>query len=189
APDQNGRMIMQFGSLNMANGENRLNVAVTRARERIIVVTSIEPHQLDVENLKNEGPKLLKKYLQYAREVAQGKFTPTPPPKTKHHVDWYLKDKLKNWAEEKLNNFSFSEELPFADLTVKQEAYYLGLIVTDDDLYYQSPSVKDMHVYTPFTLSSKKWKFKGIFSREFWNDPATVIESLQRFITLNRQEE
>src|SRR5690606_15596317 len=31
APDKRKRMNMQFGSLNMAAGENRLNVAVTRA--------------------------------------------------------------------------------------------------------------------------------------------------------------
>ena len=45
APDKKGKMSMQFGSLNAAGGENRLNVAVTRAREKIILVTSIWPEQ------------------------------------------------------------------------------------------------------------------------------------------------
>jgi len=188
APDKNGRMVMQFGSLNAANGENRLNVAVTRARERIVIVTSIYPQQLQVDNLKNEGPKLLQEYLAYAKDVSEGKFVPTPHPKSKHHVDWYLKDKLQKWAENNLKDYSFSTELPFADITIKQDGYYLGLIITDDDLYYHSQSIKDLHVYTPFTLSAKKWKFRGAFSREFWNDKERVAEAIQRFIGQNKLE-
>lgn len=182
APDKSGKMNMQFGSLNAANGENRLNVAVTRAREKIMIVTSIYPQQLKVDDLKNEGPKLLQLYLAYAKDVSEGIFNPTPQPKSQHHVDWYLKQKLQTWASDKIKDYTFSEELPFADLTVKSDEKYLGLIVTDDDLYYHSPSIKDMHVYTPFALSGKNWKFKGVFSREFWNDPSRVEEGIQRFI-------
>ncbi|MEP2773960.1 MAG: AAA domain-containing protein [Fulvivirga sp.] len=188
APDQTGKMVMQFGSLNAVNGENRLNVAVTRAREKIVIITSIYPQQLKVEGLKNEGPKLLQQYLAYAKDVSEGTFVPTPQPKSEHHVDWYLKQKLQAWASEKISDYTFSEELPFADLTVKQDKKYLGLIVTDDDLYYHSPSIKDMHVYTPFALSGKNWKFKGVFSREFWNDPKRVEEGIQRFTALQDPE-
>ena len=48
AKDPKGNLVMQFGSLNMEGGENRLNVAVTRAREKIYIVTSIFPEQLKV---------------------------------------------------------------------------------------------------------------------------------------------
>jgi len=40
-PDENGRLAMQFGPINKAGGERRLNVAVTRARNRVEVVSSI----------------------------------------------------------------------------------------------------------------------------------------------------
>ena len=36
APDKKGKMSLQFGSLNAVNGENRLNVAITRARKRFM---------------------------------------------------------------------------------------------------------------------------------------------------------
>src|SRR5690606_31627296 len=64
APGKKGRMTMQFGSLNTAGGENRLNVAVTRAREKIILVTSIWPEQLKTQESKHAGPRLLKEYLE-----------------------------------------------------------------------------------------------------------------------------
>ena len=38
APDPAGRMVMQFGSLNAEFGENRLNVAITRARRGLVMV-------------------------------------------------------------------------------------------------------------------------------------------------------
>lgn len=186
APDKNGRLMMQFGSLNMENGENRLNVAVTRARQKVIIVSSIYPQQLKVDNSKNFGPKLLKEYLNYALEVSEGRYTPTRNKDEEHSNSWYLKTQIQNWGEW-LEDIEFTNELPFADITIKEKNKYLGLIITDDNLYYQSVSMKDAHAYTPFTLSSKNWKFKGIFSREYWIDRNAVHESINRFINNSRE--
>ena len=70
-------------------------------------------------------------------------------------------------------------ELPFADLTIKKDKNYDGLILTDDDLYYQTLSVKDAHVYTPFMLNRKNWPFIRIYSRQYWKDKAKVREKLK----------
>ena len=188
APDESGRMVMQFGNLNAAHGENRLNVAITRAREKVIVISSIMPHQLKVEQSKNEGPKLLREYLEYAWRVSQGEFKAKPYPEKVHHAEWYLKKRLQQWAEKYNDQFQLEEELPFADLTVKKGEDYIGLIITDDDLYYQSISVKDLHVYTPFTLSKKNWHFKGIYSREYWHNRKQVEETILRFVAHHNAE-
>lgn len=182
APDPSGKMIMQFGSLNQVNGENRLNVAVTRARKKVIVISSILPHELKVEETKNEGPKLLKAYLQYALEVSRGEFIPNPFPEGKHNSSWYLKDKVANWSKEHLKEFQMINELPFAELTIKKEKVYTGLILTDDNLYFQSLSVKDFHVYTPFILSQKNWPYRIIFSREYWLNKEGVERSIHQFL-------
>jgi superfamily I DNA and/or RNA helicase len=63
APDKNNRIAAQFGSLNLAGGENRLNVAVSRAREKIMVVCSFLPEQLQVEETLHPGPKTIKSLL------------------------------------------------------------------------------------------------------------------------------
>ncbi|MFW6031729.1 MAG: DEAD/DEAH box helicase, partial [Myxococcota bacterium] len=49
AQDQDGRLRKRFGPLSVQGGENRLNVAVTRARQRVTVLCSFEPNQLAVE--------------------------------------------------------------------------------------------------------------------------------------------
>lgn len=182
APTKQGKMMMQFGSLNISGGENRLNVAVTRARERIIMVTSIWPDQLKVDNVKNRGPKLLKEYLIFAKQVSDGKFIPKPYKLAHSNSSWYLKNILMDWSVSAFPEFEFKDELPFADITIKKGDYYKALILTDDDLYYQNPSVKDIHAYTPFTLSKNNWLFTGFFSREWWQNKEEVKEAISRFL-------
>jgi len=180
APDANGKFSMNFGSLNIPGGENRLNVAITRARERVYVIASIMPQDLRVGKSKNEGPRLFKEYLEYAWEVSEG--IPNRPEAfdSQFQNTWYLKEKLK--AEAFPNGSHALEELlPFADLVMIRDNLYLGLLMTDDDLYYQSISVKDSHVYVPLILKSKGWKFLGIFSREYWMNPEEIRERIERF--------
>ncbi len=68
-PDAQGRVNTRFGVFNRQGGEHRLNVAITRARLQIHVVTSLDPEQLDVDGAAHAGPKHLRAYLQYARAV------------------------------------------------------------------------------------------------------------------------
>ena len=161
SPDERGRLAMQFGSLSMRGGENRLNVAITRARERVYVVTSLWPDQLLVDDTVNEGPKLLKAYLQYALNVSEGRFQPSPKPNSALPVVSLLKDRLAAQHPDR------QPELPFADLTVKANGAYQSLLLTDDDAYYQQ-TPKQAHAYLPIALTARQWPFRRIWSREFW---------------------
>jgi len=66
ARDQQGRLTMHFGPLNKEGGERRLNVAVTRAREKVIVVSSIRASDFDLSATQAPGVIQLHKYLDYA---------------------------------------------------------------------------------------------------------------------------
>ncbi|QOR35991.1 AAA family ATPase [Clostridium sp. 'deep sea'] len=74
AKDTNGKFRHQFGDLSKDSGENRLNVAITRAKQKVYIITSFEPEQLNIDNSKNLGPKRFKQYLQYAKLVSLGKY-------------------------------------------------------------------------------------------------------------------
>ncbi len=184
APDIKGKLQMKFGSLNLDGGENRLNVAVTRAKEKIFVVSSILPHQLTVEGSKNEGPKMLRKYLEYAFTVSNGDFRPYAPKEKSFSKDWYLKSRLVKWLEgiQQMQGVEMTEDLNFADLTLKKRQDFLGLIFTDDDTYYNSISPKEAYVYRFILLHDKKWRSRQVYSREFWIDPEGAEERLFKFI-------
>lgn len=67
-----GRVHARFGPVGLEGGEKRLNVAITRARTGLAVVTSIEPEDLDTTGSKHVGPKLLETYLAFVRARSSG---------------------------------------------------------------------------------------------------------------------
>jgi very-short-patch-repair endonuclease len=62
----NRLVAMRFGPLNRVGGERRLNVAITRARERMVVVSSIRAQDIDLSKTDALGVRLLRDYLDYA---------------------------------------------------------------------------------------------------------------------------
>lgn len=64
--DRAGRLLYRFGPLNNKGGERRLNVAVTRARKRLTLVSSFGHHDMDPARTRARGAELLRLYLQYA---------------------------------------------------------------------------------------------------------------------------
>lgn len=65
-PDSNGRPSMNFGPLNQEGGERRLNVAVTRARRKLMVFTSLRSDQIDLRRTQSLGVRHFKEFLDYA---------------------------------------------------------------------------------------------------------------------------
>ena len=64
--DSQGKLTMNFGPLNRDGGQRRLNVAITRAREKVFLVSSIKAQDFDLSQVNRPGVLQLHKYLQYA---------------------------------------------------------------------------------------------------------------------------
>ncbi|YCH09987.1 DUF3320 domain-containing protein [Arthrobacter sp. alpha11c] len=61
-----GYLPLNFGPLNRAGGERRLNVAITRARRQVIIFSSFSPSELRAEETSSIGIKHLRSYLDLA---------------------------------------------------------------------------------------------------------------------------
>lgn len=74
--DEKGKFRRQFGLLGQVGGERRLNVAITRAREKVVLVTSLPINEISESLSKGEEPKIPRDYLQayfdYATNVSDG---------------------------------------------------------------------------------------------------------------------
>jgi hypothetical protein len=64
--DASGKLHHHFGPLSLSGGERRLNVAVTRAREKVVVVSSIRSADIDLARCTAQGARDLRDYLAYA---------------------------------------------------------------------------------------------------------------------------
>jgi very-short-patch-repair endonuclease len=78
-PDESGKVAMRFGPLNQHGGERRLNVAITRARRAMKVVTSMSAADIDLSRTRAEGVRLLRAFLEVAEQGLATAATPLDP--------------------------------------------------------------------------------------------------------------
>ncbi len=64
--DDQGRISLNFGPLNRQGGERRLNVAVTRAKWNVQLVTSMHATDIDLRRTSSKGVALVREYLDFA---------------------------------------------------------------------------------------------------------------------------
>lgn len=201
AKNEEGRVYNRFGTLGQQGGENRLNVAVTRAKEQIHMVVSIEPSELNVAATKNEGPKLLKSYLEYSKSISAI---------NRDAVETVLTDinEAKNVKKQNTNDLVFDspfEEQVYSQLTklgykvdtqVGMSGYRIDLSVVhpnnpekyiigiecDGAMYHSAASAKERDVYRQRFLESKGWKITRIWSRNWWKNASAEIERIDQII-------
>ena len=88
AANAQGDLPLNFGVLNHAGGERRLNVAITRARRQIIVFTSFDPQDLHAERTAHRGVKDLRAYL---HQAAEGR-APRALPASQSMLSWHRRE-------------------------------------------------------------------------------------------------
>ena len=193
AENELGKVYTSFGSLSAEGGENRLNVAITRAKSKIIVVTSIEPEELKVESSKHLGPKLLQKYLQYVRAVSDGKqnevkaiLSELSPAETKAasmnieplEIEEDMKarlEKLGYKVDTRLGNRNNRISLAIYD--PETDKYLVG-IELDRDAFKSSSSSLERDVYKPRFLEARGWRILRVWCRDWWISPGKVIRAI-----------
>ena len=195
AQNEYGRVVAQFGPLSLEGGENRLNVAITRAKRKIFVVTSIEPEELNVENTKNAGPKLLKKYLQYVRAVSNnnvkemGYILSSLQQVAPQNCDVGL-NKLSNEVKQELEKLGFTVEtnLGHAEYKLSLGVYdktldrYLLGIEFDDTAFNSSTSLLERDVYRFEFMQSRGWNIMRLWSRDWWHNKQKVLQKIVKAI-------
>ncbi|MBR2930725.1 MAG: hypothetical protein IKC32_05800 [Clostridia bacterium] len=193
AKNQEGKVYTSFGSLSAEGGQNRLNVAITRAKKKIYVVTSIEPEDLRVDTAKNVGPKLLQKYLKYVRAVSDGKTDEVDAILKELSVKEVSHDRVRlekldiaNEIKDRLEKQgytvdtslgSFNNRISLAVYDKELDKYLVG-IELDADAFASSSSSMERDVYKPHFLEARGWTLIRIWCRDWWLSPARVVRTI-----------
>src|SRR5262249_22848799 len=77
--DEAGQFTLNLGPLNREGGQRRLNVAVTRAREQLVVVSSIRAADIDLGATQAEGGHHLRHYPAFAQRGPAALPAPAAP--------------------------------------------------------------------------------------------------------------
>ncbi|MFW6197920.1 MAG: AAA domain-containing protein, partial [Myxococcota bacterium] len=189
AQDQDRRLHKRFGPLSVQGGENRLNVAITRARRRVTVLCSFEPNQLAVETSKNRGPVVFKRFLQYAKAVSesdhhgiQGAIRDVNPAvaTTTGPRDLEFHSPFEEEVYDALRRHGYELETQWGvggyriDLVVVDprdpSRFCLG-IECDGATYHSGKSVRERDIARQRFLEGRDWTITRIWSRDWWVDP------------------
>lgn len=198
AKNENGVLIKNFGWLNQKGGENRLNVAISRAKTKIHIVTSFEPVELKVDNTKNDGPKYLRKYLEYcfaisSRNTALAKEilnSLSDLSDATNSNDFKAESKLQNEVVTALLNKGYEVDTNVGiggysiDIAVKKGENYLVGIECDGKLYRNSKSTRERDYHRGKYLESRGWKVYRIWSPNWWKDKDKEISKIEALINI-----
>lgn len=180
-PDKNGNVSMNFGPLNNSGGERRLNVAVSRARQRMKVFSTMHSDQIDLSHSKALGVMGLKNFLYFAEHGYQPDFASQQLKGDNFMggLPTLIAEQLRQkgyQVDTYVGKSSFRVDLAVVD-PQNNDQYRLG-ILCDGKNYYATPTARDREVVQPSVLKGLSWKIKRIWSVDWLNDSEAVIDSI-----------
>ena len=172
-----GGLPYRFGPLLTEGGERRLNVAVTRAKNRLTLVSSFSSRDMDPERSTAEGVKLLRQYLQYVESDGTnlGDHVLDKPALNPFEVDvrdTLLRHGLKLTAQYGTSGYW----IDFAVQHPLQPGRYVLAIECDGATYHSSHSARDRDRLRQEQLERQGWRFHRIWSTEWFHDKDACAE-------------
>ncbi|MBF0500584.1 MAG: DUF3320 domain-containing protein [Candidatus Riflebacteria bacterium] len=188
AADATGRVGMNFGPLNREGGERRLNVAVTRARRRLMVFSSIPPEKIDLSRTQSLGVRRLKVFLAYAagryRSLDSGKSgTGEPVAAASEPFEEMLTAALeaRGYIVERHVGCS-GYRLPLAVRESTRGRFLLG-IETDGEAFASGATTRDRERLRREILENLGWMVTRVYVIDWLHDAAGELRRLETIIS------
>jgi hypothetical protein len=196
--DLDGKFYMNFGPLNKDGGYRRLNVAVTRGRDLVEVVSSVRAADFSLSENASRGARLLQEYIRYA-ESGGGSLsagTEARPREFESPLERAIAEAVEELGYEAIPEVgagSFRIGIGVRG-AADREGYSLG-IETDGHSYRSTPTARDRDRLREEVLTDLKWRIHRVWSldwvRNRQNEVARLREALEEGDAegTNRQEE
>ena len=170
---------MRFGPINADGGERRLNVLFTRARARCRVFASFEPGEMDLDRARGTGPRILKRFLEYAatgqsvEHVAGDRGADSP---FEEDVAKVIRS-LGYLADHQVGSAGFR-----IDIGVRHPdapGRYILAVECDGATYHSALSARERDRHRQEVLEGMLWTFHRIWSTDWFHRRAEEIQRLQ----------
>jgi very-short-patch-repair endonuclease len=162
--DQQGQIAMNFGPLNKPGGERRLNVAVTRAREKVVLITSIRASDID-PNTKALGVQTLRYYIDYAERGPETQSVKSKEGEFESALDEDVAAEIKKMGYEivpQVGCSGYRIDIGIVD-PVNPGSFLLG-IECDGATYKSSSSARDRDRLREQVLKQLGWRIHRVWS-------------------------
>ena len=190
--DNDRKMSLNFGPLNQDGGERRLNVLITRAREKCVVFSNFKAYDMKLTANPPYGVKSLKEFLEYAENLTLGTHGP------EMHTKEPFEDAIANYLEE--NGYIVDRQIGCAgfrvDLAIVDDEnpgkYILG-ITTDGKMYSSSKVARDRDRLREQVLTGLGWKLYHLWSTDWYRNRdlgrKKLLDFVEKSIKQSREEE
>jgi predicted DNA-binding WGR domain protein/DNA polymerase III delta prime subunit len=192
-PDSRRRMLMNFGPINKKGGEKRLNVLFSRARKHIAVVSSIRYEQ--ITNEYNEGASYLRRFLQYAEGISEGKMTMARTildglvRRAEGHEARIAPTLIRQQLKEQITALGYIVEGPIGQSDFKcslavrrrpEDAAYVLAILIDDEGHYRNEDLIEQYYQRPAILRNFGWKTLSVYAKDWLHQPQKVMSQIEK---------
>jgi very-short-patch-repair endonuclease len=179
--DAAGKFPVDFGAINRDGGERRLNVAVTRARQELVVYASFRPEQLHAERSAARGVHDLKAFLEYADKGPEAIIARVEGSLGDHESP--LEEAVAAALEQRgwrvvpqvgVSGFRIDLGVVHPD---KPGAYLAG-VECDGATYHRAAVARDRDKTRQQVLENLGWSIIRVWSTDWWYDPDAALERL-----------
>ncbi|MBK7876301.1 MAG: DUF4011 domain-containing protein [Planctomycetes bacterium] len=179
--DRANVLLNRLGPLNQQGGERRLNVAITRARRRMTLVTSFSHHDMDPSRFHAPGADLLRRYIEYASSggtiISDRGVTAVAPNPFEADIEQALKlrgiNVLPQWG-------ASAYRLDLVACHPTQPSRFVLAIECDGASYHSGYTARERDRLRQQHLEALGWRFCRIWSTDWFNHRDSEINRVVR---------
>jgi very-short-patch-repair endonuclease len=175
--DDRGLLSHSFGPVNIDGGERRLNVLISRARQRCVVFANFTADDIDLRRSGARGVQVLKTYIGYAQrgffdDRGPGGGVPASP------FEEAVRDALVREGYDvacQVGSAGYFIDLAIVD-PEHPGRYVLG-IECDGASYHSARSARDRDRLRQEVLESRGWRIHRIWSSDWFARPGKCLKA------------
>lgn len=180
-PDALGRISLNFGPLNQLGGWRRLNVAVSRAREEMLVFSSMRYSMIDLSRTTSKGVAGLKAFLEFAEKGRTSIAAPSDEViVNRSGIGKYVAAELSSYGYDCRCDVGVSDfKIDVGVLDPANKHNFILAILCDGGTNF---SVKDRYVMQTNILKRNNWNVIRLYAVNFFNNPKREIKKIKDYL-------
>jgi len=172
-----GEILYNFGPINGRFGERRLNVAVTRSKNRMTLVSTFSHVELDEKKCKSGGLPFLRDYIKYV-ESGGVEFGDTSAVRPEMNAfEYSIYSRLNSAGFQVVPQYGVGKyRIDFAVVHPDDTSRFVLAIECDGASYHSQPTARERDRLRQDALEHRGWKFHRIWSTDWFVDPDGELE-------------
>lgn len=195
--NEKGKIGSSLGEIQRVYGENRLNVAISRAKKKVYIVKSFMGNELEI-NEDNRGPSYFKKYLQYAdclnsndivgaNNILSSLSVVERKINDSNGYDFVI-DEISKVFEANLDSglYSIRRDVNVGsfvfDIAIYKDNKYVFGVELSGINYHNSPSEVSNDIYKHYYLINRGWNIYKLWISDWLNHRDREVNKIKEYL-------